>query len=241
MAASSRLATSSKQLVVRKAPEMESALVSRKIDPGTALVVLEMRDLADGTTRGHVALQESPTVSMGWVTLRKEGVTSVVFADAEKDTSSTGNSSDASPVGNMVGAASPPNGASPNQSPMARRKPNSAATPTAVEWATASKRCVLLERLAGAELKFVLQVRSACPCTDLHSATATTTTTLVAPPLAPAANAHAHVHAPVASAPHPLCTDLVVTCTIASPLRGLRVWVAEYIIWVHNLTDRRAK
>uniref|UniRef100_A0A7S2DK39 EF-hand domain-containing protein n=1 Tax=Haptolina brevifila TaxID=156173 RepID=A0A7S2DK39_9EUKA len=93
----SMLATSSKQLVVRKDCELESALVSKVIEPGTGLVVLETKELAGGTImRGKVALHKSPAAALGWVTLRNKGNFCVSYTDAV-DTHGT-STTDASPL-----------------------------------------------------------------------------------------------------------------------------------------------
>jgi len=171
-----RHCSSNRQLVVRESWELNSVLLSKKIEPGTALVVLKTKDLPDGTTqRGQMALQSAPNTVVGWVTLTKDGTSSVVYENAtaipKQSPSSTPAVRDASASANLgasmihaatevqTGSSGESLSDTPTATPNHSFSRGKSVTPSASmpEWVAASKRSVLLEKLAGAELKFVLQ------------------------------------------------------------------------------------
>lgn len=76
--------SSDKGLVLREGHQMESELCGRTIPPGTALVVVAVKKLEDGTRRGRVALKDRANLqALGWVTLIfKDGSSSVTFTES---------------------------------------------------------------------------------------------------------------------------------------------------------------
>lgn len=133
-------------LVVRAGAELDSALCGDKICLGTPLALLDRRNMADGSERGRVAFATTPAQAIGWVTLvSKDGTSNTATAAAGVDL--TGSSASG--------------GGSASSSPLGRRSTNrisaNSSASVFVEFMLAAKRSVLLEKLADAELRFVLQ------------------------------------------------------------------------------------